>query len=194
MTRRRNQWGGGFAEPTSARLSRLNDSLSFDRALLAEDVEGSIAWTEALREARVLTVSEARRLSAALREVAKREAPRSGHEDVHSWVEAELARRLGPLAGKLHSGRSRNDQVAVDLRLWLKRALAEAREGLLDAAHALAARARVEAATPMPGYTHARRAEPVTFGHWCLAYVEMLLRDVSRCDDALARADECPLG
>jgi len=194
LTRRVNQWGGGFAEPTSARLSRLNDSLSFDRALLAEDVEGSIAWTEALREARVLSRSEARRLSAALRAIAKRVAPRSGHEDVHSWVEAELGRRLGPLAGKLHSGRSRNDQVAVDLRLWLKRALAEAREGLLDVAGALAARARVEAATPMPGYTHARRAEPVTFGHWCLAYVEMLLRDVSRCGDALARADECPLG
>ena len=194
MTRRRDLWGGGFAEPTSERLSRLNDSLSFDRRLLPEDVEGSIAWAEALRGAGALSGGEARRLGAALREVGRRPAPASGHEDVHSVVEAELARRLGPLAGKLHAGRSRNDQVAVDLRLWLKRALAEAREGLLEVAGALAARAREESATPMPGYTHARRAEPVTFGHWCLAYVEMLLRDVSRCDDAIARADECPLG
>ncbi|HTR03638.1 MAG TPA: argininosuccinate lyase [Thermoanaerobaculia bacterium] len=194
MTARTNLWGGGFEEAASARLSRLNDSLAFDRALLAEDVEGSIAWVGALRRARVLSAREARRLAAGLARVSRRAAPRRGHEDVHSYVEAALARHVGPLAGKLHSGRSRNDQVALDLRLWVKRALAEGRRGLLDVAEALARRAGAEAATAMPGYTHARRAEPVTFGHWCLAYVEMLRRDVSRFDDAFARADECPLG
>ena len=191
---RRNLWGGGYREAASERLSRLNDSLAFDRALLAEDVRGSIAWAAALGRAGALSASEARRLVAGLRGVARRPAPRRGHEDVHSYVEAMLQRRLGPVAGKLHTGRSRNDQVAADLKLWLKGAFAEARNGLLDVASVLAARASEEAATPMPGYTHGRRAEPVTFGHWCLAWVEMLLRDVSRVDDALARADECPLG
>jgi argininosuccinate lyase len=194
LTARRNLWGGGFAEPVSKRLSRLNDSLAFDRALLAEDVEGSVAWAQALGRARVLSDSEVRKIVAGLRRIAKTAPPSEGHEDVHSFVEAELGRRVGPLAGKLHTGRSRNDQVAVDLRLWLKRALAQARRGVLEVSATLARRAREEAATPMPGYTHGRRAEPVTFGHWCLAYVEMLLRDVSRLDEALARADECPLG
>jgi argininosuccinate lyase len=194
LTARARLWGGGFEEKTSARLSLLNDSLAFDRALLAEDVQGSIAWAGALRRARVLSPRETRRLVAGLEKVARRAAPRRGHEDVHSYVEAALARIVGPLAGKLHTGRSRNDQVAVDLRLWVKRALAEGRGGLLEVAAALARRARREAGTAMPGYTHARRAEPVTFGHWCLAYVEMLRRDVSRFDDARSRADECPLG
>jgi argininosuccinate lyase len=194
LNRRSHLWGGGFVEPTSARLSRLNDSFAFDRALLAEDVEGSVAWAEALRRVGVFSASEVRRLVAGLKRIAKREPPRVGYEDVHSYVEAELRRRVGRLAGKLHTGRSRNDQVAVDLRLWLKRALLEARRGVLEAAAALARRGRDEAATPMPGYTHGRRAEPVTFGHWCLAYVEMLLRDVSRLEESRARADECPLG
>jgi argininosuccinate lyase len=194
LTARRDLWGGGFAEPTSERLSRLNDSLSFDRALLAEDVEGSIAWAEALGRAGILSAAEVRRITTGLRRIATQAPPRDGHEDVHSYVEAELARAIGALAGKLHTGRSRNDQVATDLRLWLRRAFAEGRRGLLDVCAALVRRAGAEAATPMPGYTHGRRAEPVTFGHWCLAYVEMLRRDVARLDAARARADECPLG
>jgi argininosuccinate lyase/amino-acid N-acetyltransferase len=194
MTARRDLWGGRFREAASPRLSRLNDSLAVDRALLPEDVAGSIAWARALAQARVLRPAEARRLVAALRRIAEREAPESGHEDVHSYVEAELRRRVGALAGKLHTGRSRNDQVAVDLRLWLRAAFAEAREGVLSVATALAARAAAESGTPMPGYTHGRRAEPVTFGHWCLAYVEMLRRDVSRLETAWERANECPLG
>jgi argininosuccinate lyase len=194
VTVRRDLWGGRFREAPSPLLSSLNDSLAIDRALLAEDVEGSIAWAQALARARVLRPAEARRLVAALRRIAEREAPESGHEDVHSYVETELRRRVGALAGKLHTGRSRNDQVAVDLRLWLRAAYAEAREGVLAVAAALARRALAEAGTAMPGYTHSRRAEPVTFGHWCLAYVEMLRRDVSRLDTAWERANECPLG
>ena len=135
VTARRDMWGGRFREEPSPLLSRLNDSLAVDRALLAEDVEGSIAWAQALSRARVLRPAESRRLIAALRRIGRREAPRSGHEDVHSYVEAELRRRVGALAGKLHTGRSRNDQVAVDLRLWLRSAYAEAREGALAVAH-----------------------------------------------------------
>jgi argininosuccinate lyase len=109
-------------------------------------------------------------------------------------VEAELFRRAGAVAGKLHAGRSRNDQVAVDFRLWLKKAVAEMRGHVLSLAAVLADRAEEEAGTPMPGYTHLKRAEPVTFGHWLLAYVEMLLRDADRAAAALSRGDECPLG
>jgi argininosuccinate lyase len=115
-------------------------------------------------------------------------------EDVHSWVESRLREKVGKLAGKLHTGRSRNDQVATDLRLWLLEALREAAGLTLDLADALAQRGAAEAATVMPGYTHLKRAEPVTFGHWCLAYSAMLVRDASRFADAIERADECPLG
>ncbi len=94
------------------------------------------------------------------------------------------ARRVGPLAGKLHTGRSRNDQVATDLKLWLKKACDDAATHVAALARALAQRALDEAATPMPGYTHLKQAEPVTFGHWCLAYAEMLKRDLSRIADA----------
>ena len=109
-------------------------------------------------------------------------------------LEEALARRIGSLAGKLHTGRSRNDQVATDLRLWLRGAFDALHAAVLGLAAALTARAAEEAATPMPGYTHSKRAEPVTFGHWCLAYVEMLLRDANRVRDARRRANECPLG
>lgn len=185
-------WGGRFTAPPAEVLKRLNDSFAVDRELLAEDVEGSLAWARALGKAGVLSTSEVKKLAAALRRV---EAPKElDHEDVHSYVEATIKESLGALGGKLHTGRSRNDQVATDLRLWLKKALTEARGLALDLAEALAARASEEAATPMPGYTHLKRAEPVTFGHWALAYVEMLLRDADRLSSALERADECPLG
>ena len=196
--KRSSLWGGRFSEPPAAVLSRLNDSFGFDRALLAEDVAGSIAWAEALRKAKVLSGREATRLVRGLRAIGAKGVAGipldAADEDVHSYVEGTLRRRLGPLAGKLHTGRSRNDQVATDVRLWLRQALDEARGLVLDLSEALAARARAEAATPMPGYTHLKRAEPVTFGHWCLAYVEMLLRDADRLAAARRRGNECPLG
>jgi len=192
-------WGGRFAEPPADLLRRLNDSFSFDRELLVEDVEGSIAWARALGRAGVLKRKEVARLVGGLRRILG-DAQSSGipadasDEDVHSYVEAALKTRLGGLAGKLHTGRSRNDQVATDFRLYLKKALNQTKAATLDLASSLAERAAQEAATPMPGYTHGKRAEPVTFGHWCLAYVEMLLRDADRFAAALERGDECPLG
>ncbi len=196
---RKQLWGGRFSEPPAQALKAFNDSFSFDRELLAEDVKGSIGWAHALGAAGVLSAAETKKIAAALAEIAA-EAAREGipadadDEDVHSFVEARLAAKVGALAGKLHTGRSRNDQVATDLRLWLKDALAEGAAASRALALALARRAEAEAATPMPGYTHVKRAEPVTFGHWCLAYVEMLRRDAARFDAALTRADECPLG
>jgi argininosuccinate lyase len=193
-------WGGRFAAPPSALLRALNDSFAFDRELFAEDVEGSIAWAHALARAGVLTPDEAEAIVNALEKIP---APTAGtgaltgdddHEDIHSYVEAKLYEAIGPLAGKLHTGRSRNDQVATDLKLWLRRACDDAIGHVRTLAHALAARALAEAATVMPGYTHSKQAEPITFGHWSLAYCEMLARDASRLVDARARGNECPLG
>src|SRR5215210_4714747 len=184
-------WGGRFSEGPSALLRALNDSFSFDRELFAEDVEGSIAWATELEHAGVLTSGEAEKLVDCLKTLTLSEG---AYEDVHSFVESKLREKLGALAGKLHTGRSRNDQVATDLRLWLKKACDDFDALVTALARVLAQRALVEAATPMPGYTHLKQAEPVTFGHWCLAYVEMLRRDLSRIRDAKSRGDECPLG
>jgi len=186
-------WGGRFEAAPDALLRRFNDSFSFDAALFAEDIEGSIAWAKALAKAGVLTAGECDTIVDGLQRVEP--ADGSGdYEDVHSYVESRLHELIGPLAGKLHTGRSRNDQVATDLRLWLMRACPEAAGHATTLAITLARRAEAEAETPMPGYTHLRQAEPITFGHWCLAYVEMLFRDVSRFRDADTRGAHCPLG
>ena len=188
-------WGGRFESGPSDLLRQFNDSFSFDHQLFAVDVEGSIAWARALEQAKVLTTDEAAKLVTALRGAPPPSAAQIGeYEDVHSYVESKLYDAIGQLAGKLHTGRSRNDQVATDLRLWLKRACESAVEHARSLAIALARRAGDEAATPMPGYTHSKQAEPITFGHWCLAYVEMLMRDIDRFQDAYDRGDECPLG
>ena len=187
-------WGGRFHAPPSELLRRLNDSFAFDRELFEHDVRGSIAWAEALEGCGVLTADERNTIVAGLATIAPPAPSHTGPEDVHSYVEGELREKIGALAGKLHTGRSRNDQVATDLKLWLRSAGSELEALIRDAVVALAGLAQAEAATAMPGYTHSKRAEPVTFGHWCLAYAEMLLRDLSRLRDAQARADECPLG
>ncbi|HQQ79092.1 MAG TPA: lyase family protein [Thermoanaerobaculia bacterium] len=153
---RKQLWGGRFSEPPAQALKAFNDSLAFDRALLAEDVQGSIGWAQALGAAGILTAAEVKKLVSALEEVAA-EAARAGvpadadDEDVHSFVEGRLAAKVGPLSGKLHTGRSRNDQVATDFRLYVKDALAEGAVAARALALALARRAEAEAATPMPG-------------------------------------------
>ncbi|HUP44285.1 MAG TPA: argininosuccinate lyase [Thermoanaerobaculia bacterium] len=207
-----NLWGGRFEAAASDLLRRFNDSFAFDRELFAVDVEGSIAWARALEKAGVLTRDEASRMVDALARIgasglgpqasgplpgsaeARGPRPEDSYEDIHSYVETQLRAHIGDLAGKLHTGRSRNDQVATDLKLWLKQTCAELDGNLVAMARTLAQRALDEAATPMPGYTHSKRAEPVTFGHWSLAYVEMLRRDLSRLRDTVERNDSCPLG
>jgi argininosuccinate lyase len=191
-------WGGRFSAEPSVLLRQLNDSFRFDHELLGHDIEGSIAWAGALVGCGALSTGEARRITTALRRIA-REAegttlPLADFEDVHSFVESKLRERVGVLAGKLHTGRSRNDQVAVDLKLWLKTAVSEALRLTVNLADILATTGSAEAATPMPGYTHLKQAEPVAFGHWCLAYFEMLSRDIDRFASALERGDESPLG
>lgn len=191
----RKLWGGRFETGPSELLKQFNDSFSFDHQLFAADIDGSIAWARALEKVGVLTADETSSIVSALNGAPPPSAASlSEHEDVHSYVEAKLYEKLGALAGKLHTGRSRNDQVATDLRLWLKRAADDAITVTRSLAVTLANRAKEEAATPMPGYTHSKQAEPITFGHWCLAYVEMLIRDIERFETAHDRGDECPLG
>ncbi|MCG3123566.1 MAG: Argininosuccinate lyase [Phycisphaerales bacterium] len=193
-------WGGRFEGASDPLFRRFNDSLPFDYRLAMEDIAGSIAWAKAIHRAGVLSPEELAQLLAALAELAvdiekNPAAPLgSGEEDVHSWVESRLIKRVGTLGKKLHTGRSRNDQVATDLRLWTRSQI-DARAGeLVDLQRSLVDLARRHASCVIPGYTHLQRAQPVLLGHWCLAYVEMFDRDRARLADARRRVNVCPLG
>ncbi|WP_114194756.1 argininosuccinate lyase [Edaphovirga cremea] len=193
-------WGGRFTQAADQRFKQLNDSLRFDYRLAEQDIVGSVAWSKALVTVGVLTAEEQQRLQEALtfllEEVqADPEAiARSDAEDIHSWVEQKLIDKVGDLGKKLHTGRSRNDQVATDLKLWCKVQVVELLEAIQRLQHALVDTAEANQDAVMPGYTHLQRAQPVTFAHWCMAYVEMLARDESRLRDTLTRLDVSPLG
>jgi argininosuccinate lyase len=197
MTR---MWGGRFAGQTDPAFFEWQKSLPHDQLLLMPDLVGSAAWAEALAGAGVLTGAEAARIRSALEAIEAEHEARGGElepsdaEDVHSYVETLLARRVGDLARKLHTGRSRNDQVATDLKLFLHAMVEEIDLGLFELQRALVELADETADLPLPGYTHLQRAQPITAGHHALAYVEMLERDRGRLLDALARMDTCPLG
>ncbi|MGI2196014.1 argininosuccinate lyase [Shewanella baltica] len=193
-------WGGRFQGETSALFKLFNDSLPVDYRLFEQDVVGSIAWADAIASVGIITATECSDLKKALNDllVEVNGDPAiilaSGAEDIHSFVESALIAKVGDLGKKLHTGRSRNDQVATDLKLWCQSEGA-ALLARLQSLHAeLLALAEREFDAVMPGYTHLQRAQPVTFGHWCLAYVEMTERDISRLADALTRANTCPLG
>lgn len=193
-------WGGRFQGETSALFKLFNDSLPVDYRLFEQDVIGSIAWADAIASVGIITATECSDLKKALNDllVEVNGEPAiilaSGAEDIHSFVESALIAKVGDLGKKLHTGRSRNDQVATDLKLWCQSEGA-ALLARLQSLHAeLLALAEREFDAVMPGYTHLQRAQPVTFGHWCLAYVEMYERDISRLADALTRANTCPLG
>ncbi|MCS6193391.1 argininosuccinate lyase [Shewanella baltica] len=193
-------WGGRFQGETSALFKLFNDSLPVDYRLFEQDVVGSIAWADAIASVGIITATECSDLKKALNDllVEVNGDPAiilaSGAEDIHSFVESALIAKVGDLGKKLHTGRSRNDQVATDLKLWCQSEGA-ALLARLHSLHAeLLALAEREFDAVMPGYTHLQRAQPVTFGHWCLAYVEMTERDISRLADALTRANTCPLG
>ena len=193
-------WGGRFQGETSALFKLFNDSLPVDYRLFEQDVVGSIAWADAIASVGIISATECRDLKKALNDllVEVQGDPAiilaSGAEDIHSFVESALIAKVGDLGKKLHTGRSRNDQVATDLKLWCQ-SEGQALLARLHSLHAeLLALAEREFDAVMPGYTHLQRAQPVTFGHWCLAYVEMTERDISRLADALTRANTCPLG
>ncbi|MSR69246.1 MAG: argininosuccinate lyase [Phycisphaerales bacterium] len=193
-------WAGRFTAAADPLFREFNDSLPFDRTLFREDIAGSIAWARALGRADVLTIEETKLLTHALTEVLQfgeanpATLTNASDEDVHSWVERELVARIGALGKKLHTGRSRNDQVATDLRLWTLKQIARRQQEIDGAIRSLVALADRECATVFPGYTHLQRAQPILFAHWCMAYVQMLNRDRQRFGDAAARANNCPLG
>lgn len=193
-------WGGRFTQAADQRFKQFNDSLRFDYRLAEQDIIGSVAWSKALVSVKVLTVDEQQQLASALTALLEevRANPQqildSDAEDIHSWVEGKLIDKVGTLGKKLHTGRSRNDQVATDLKLWCKAQLSDLLSAVRELQKALVATAEVNKDVVMPGYTHLQRAQPVTFAHWCLAYVEMLARDESRLQDTLKRLDVSPLG
>jgi argininosuccinate lyase/amino-acid N-acetyltransferase len=193
-------WGGRFKGEASVQFKKFNDSLPVDYRMAVQDIVGSIAWAGAIHSVGVIDADEHTRLVAALNELkASVEADpeqilTSDAEDIHSWVEIKLIEATGDLGKKLHTGRSRNDQVATDLKLWCKETGGELLLALVSLQQALLELAEREKDTVLPGYTHLQRAQPVTFGHWCLAYVEMFNRDIGRLKDAIYRFDTSPLG
>lgn len=193
-------WGGRFSQEADQRFKQFNDSLRFDFRLAQQDIFGSVAWSKALVTVGVLSQDEQAQLEQALNELSEEVTAnpqsilQSDAEDIHSWVESKLIAKVGDLGKKLHTGRSRNDQVATDLKLWCKEEVIHLRQAIVELQKALVITAEQNQNAVMPGYTHLQRAQPVTFAHWCLAYNEMLARDESRLADALKRLDVSPLG
>ena len=204
MTARRNTgqkkaWSGRFRQSTDPKVEAFTSSLAVDRRLYRQDIAGSIAHCRTLQRAGVLTRREAEKLIAGLHRVEReigegRFRFAAEHEDIHMAVEARLTELVGAVGGKLHTGRSRNDQVALDLRLYLREEVTDLLAGLRRFQESLVALARRELSVVMPGYTHLQRAQPVLFAHHLLAYVEMAARDKGRLRDALRRINVMPLG
>ena len=192
-------WGGRFAGGPADIMRRINASIDFDKRLYAEDIAGSKAHCAMLVAQNILSPEDGAAIIAGLEQI--RSEIEGGSfvfsaelEDVHMNIEARLAELIGPAAGRLHTARSRNDQVATDLRLWLRGAIDRLDLAMRDLQQALIDCAEAEAATVMPGYTHLQIAQPVTLGHHLLAYVEMLGRDRGRLADCRRRLNESPLG
>ena len=192
-------WGGRFEASPDEVMEAINASIDFDRRLYAEDIAGSIAHVTMLAKQGIVSHEDAEAIADGLRRV-QAEIEAGGFpfdralEDIHMNIEARLAASIGPAAGRLHTARSRNDQVATDLRLWLRARLDQADEACRALQAALIDRAEEHAATVMPGFTHLQVAQPVSFGHHLLAYVEMIGRDRGRLVDCRRRLNESPLG
>jgi argininosuccinate lyase len=192
-------WGGRFSVKPDALMQAINVSIGFDQRLAGEDIAGSRAHAAMLAKAGVISAADAaaiqRGLDAVEAEIAAGTFPfRDEFEDIHMNIEQRLAELIGPAAGRLHTARSRNDQIALDVRLWVRAACDRSIAGLGGLQRALLARAEAYAAAIMPGLTHLQPAQPVTFGHHLMAYVEMFGRDAERFADARARMNSSPLG
>ena len=192
-------WGGRFQGGTDARVEAFTESVSFDYRLAPYDILASIAHAEMLGAQGIIAKADARKIVAGLKAILKEvEAGkfefRAELEDVHMNVEAALTKRIGAVGGRLHTARSRNDQVATSLRLWLRSRVDEIQEALLALRRALLAQAEAHVGTVMPGYTHLQRAQPVSLAHHLLAYSQMLRRDGERLSEARARVNVLPLG
>jgi argininosuccinate lyase len=200
MTEAKNLWGGRFTGEADAGFASFNRSFDFDRRLFTADIRASIAHCNGLLGAGVLTSAEARIIHNALNVILEQGTADPEYfdewppEDIHSFVEAHLVEITGDAGRKLHTGRSRNDQVATDLRLWLRDSIDQADKQLRSAQEGLLDLAESHRDAIIPGYTHLQRAQPVLFAHWCLAYFEMFARDRERMTDARRRVNVLPLG
>jgi len=192
-------WGGRFSGQASDLMQRINASISFDKRLWREDIAGSKAHAAMLRDQGIIPADDAAAILKDLDQIAE-EFERDGVpekvelEDIHMTVEHRLTELIGPAAGRLHTARSRNDQVATDFRMWVRQACDDAVSNIRDLQRVLIEAGEKHAETVMPGFTHLQVAQPVTLGHHLLAYYEMLRRDVSRFSDARSRMNESPLG
>jgi len=199
MSGSNSMWGGRFAEGPAAVMREINASIPFDKRMWRQDIAGSKAHVAMLARQGIVSAPDAAAIDAGLDTVAADYAANGvpedlALEDIHMLTEAKLADAIGPVAGRLHTARSRNDQVATDFRLWVRDAIDQVLAALGDLTHGLLERADEHADAVMPGFTHLQSAQPVTLGHHLMAYVEMVARDVSRFRDARARMNLCPLG
>jgi argininosuccinate lyase len=193
-------WGGRFTGKIDDTFERFNNSLPVDQRLIFEDIDGSVAYATALEKAGILGHEELKQICNGLREIKQRieDDPNwlkgSSAEDVHTYVEARLVELAGDAALKLHTGRSRNDQVAVDTRLYMKRAIIQVQVQLKALNLEFLSQAKAHLDVAIPGYTHMRKAQPILLAHYWLAFFEMFLRDYHRFDDCFRRTDYMPLG
>ncbi len=192
-------WAGRFSKETDSGVNAFNSSISFDGRMYRNDIAGSIAHATMLGEAGIISEADSKAIVAGLEgiladiEVGKLELDMNA-EDIHMFIEAELTKRLGDTGKRLHTSRSRNDQVAVDVRLYLREEIGNIKALLKELITAICDLAEKNTDTIMPGYTHLQRAQPITFGHHMMAYAQMLLRDMGRLDDTLKRMNVNPLG
>lgn len=191
----KNLWGGRFTGKADPAFAEFNNSFRFDRRLFEVDVRASIAYCAALERAGVVSPAEASAIRRGLESIAEEGVPNdSSAEDVHSFVEARLVELVGDVGRKLHTGRSRNDQVATDFRLWIREALHDLDGLIRETQNALVEFAEGNREVVIAGYTHLQRAQPVLLAHWCLAYFEMLARDRERLSETRRRVNVLPLG
>ncbi len=192
-------WAGRFSKEVDETVNAFNSSIAFDARMYEQDIRGSIAHATMLGDCGVIEQAESAAIVEGLRGILADIQEGTlvfdpNAEDIHMFVEAELTKRLGSTGKRLHTARSRNDQVALDIRLYLRDEIAEIRALVLELAHTLCSMAQEHTETIMPGYTHLQRAQPITFAHHLLAYAQMLARDLERLDDTAKRMNECPLG
>ena len=192
-------WAGRFQKETDTLVNDFNSSISFDARMYKEDIAGSIAHAAMLGKQGIIEAHEAEKIIGGLQAIlADIEGGRVEfsleNEDIHMNIETMLTQRIGDTGKRLHTARSRNDQVAVDFRLFVKEEIPQMIAQVLDLERVLIQKAKANLETVMPGYTHLQRAQPTTFGHYMMAYANMLKRDVTRLEDCLERMDECPLG
>lgn len=192
-------WAGRFQKETDTQVNDFNSSILFDQRMYKQDIQGSLAHATMLGRQGIITKEEAddivNGLTAILQDIEDGKVEFSmENEDIHMNIEAMLTQRIGPDGKRLHTGRSRNDQVAVDFRLYVKSEIPKIIGMLLELEKVLTEKAKANTETVMPGYTHMQRAQPTTFAHYMMAYANMIRRDITRLEDCLERMDECPLG